>query len=153
MLEINNTTKQKICRRKAARLTAAILDFYHLEDKEVSLAVIGDKKMRSLNRDFRGIDKTTDVLSFPTAQIPESSDFDIKQSLGEIFINIDEAGRTDKYIELFGCRRARAYIFYFLFAHGLLHLVGYDDKTEKGRRTMIALGEKFMDRLFPKKLV
>jgi len=153
MLEINNTTKQKFCRRKAARLTAEILAFYHLEDREVSLAVIGDRKMKTLNREFRGIDKTTDVLSFKAAQIPESSDSDIKHSLGEIFINIDEAGRSEKYVELFGRRRSRAYIFYFLLAHGLLHLVGYDDKTEKGRQTMIALGEKFMNRLFPKKLV
>lgn len=151
MLEINNTTKQKFCRRQAVRLTADILSFYKLTDKEVSLAVVGDRKMRSLNKEFRGTDKPTDVLSFPAPLIlSASATASLNNFLGEIFINIAETGRPKKYLPLFGRRRARAYIFYFLLAHGLLHLVGYEDKTEKERKTMVALGEKFMDRLFSK---
>lgn len=147
MLEINNTTKKHVCGRKARRLTSGVLSFYHLEDKEVSLAVIGDRKMRTLNREFRGIDKITDVLSFSAPKTEKSN------LLGEIFVNIDEAGRWQKYQEVFLRRRSREYIFFFLFVHGLLHLVGYDDRTEKGRLVMIELGEKFMDRFFVKKVL
>jgi len=141
MLEMINKTKTKLCRRTANRLQEGILKFYKLENKEVSLVVVGDAKMKSLNRDFRGIDKTTDVLSFPVEGNVVGED----SLLGEIFININEAKRTDKYMELLGRKRPYKYIFYFLFVHGLLHLIGYDDKTEKERQVMITLGDKFMN--------
>ena len=159
MLEINNTTKIHVCGRKSRRLTDLILRFYHLEDQEVSLAIIGDAKMRTLNRERRGLDKTTDVLTFPAAA-PRRAGKPKKTAgqiapvlLGEIFINIQEAGRWQKYLEMFGRRRSREYIFFFLFAHGLLHLVGYDDRTEKGRLAMIDLGTKFLESFFSKKMV
>ena len=147
MLEILNTTKKHVCGRKARRLSDDILSFYKLSDKDVSLVVVGDRKMRTLNRDFRGLDKSTDVLSFSAVKAPEQN------LLGEIFINLDDAARPEKYLEIFGRRRSREYIFYFLLAHGLLHLVGYDDKTEKGRLAMVELGTNFMNRLFPEKVV
>ncbi|HPY08875.1 MAG: rRNA maturation RNase YbeY [Patescibacteria group bacterium] len=191
MLEIKNTTKQKFCHRKARRITAGVLNFYKLPQAEVSLVVVGDQKMKTLNRDFHGQNKTTDVLSFPadkkipsiprrlknTLQSDESFSFD--NYLGEIFINIQEAARVHKYQFLFAeqardesCSKskthiksktnlqskprfqpksrskAKSYIFYFLLIHGLLHLIGYQDKTEKKRQAMIALGEKFMKKWY-----
>ena len=194
MLEIKNTTKQKFCHRKARQITAGVLNFYKLPQAEVSLVVVGDQKMKTLNRDFHGQNKTTDVLSFPadkkipsiprrlknTLQSDESFSFD--NYLGEIFINIQEAARIHKYQFLFAeiaerardesrsksktniksktnlqpkshlqpksRSKSRAYIFYFLLVHGLLHLIGYQDKTEQGRQTMIALGEKFMKKWY-----
>ena len=65
MLDLVNNTKTKICRRKALRLLSAVLEFYKLGDRQVSLVVVGDAKMKSLNKKHRGIDKTTDVLTFP----------------------------------------------------------------------------------------
>ncbi len=153
MLEILNTTKKHVCGRKARRLSDDILSFYKLSDKDVSLVVVGDRKMRNLNRDFRGLDKPTDVLSFSATKNPLTKKTPGQNLLGEIFVNLDEAGRYEKYIELFGRRRSREYIFYFLFAHGLLHLVGYDDKTEKGRLVMVEIGTKFMSRLFTEKVI
>ncbi len=152
MLEITNKTKQKINSKTACALTEYVLNFYKKNQAEVSLVIIGDKKMQSLNFEFRSLDKTTDVLSFPAAtksvKTPVNSDF-----LGEIFINIQEAGRVRKYEELFGELKSKEYIFYFLLIHGLLHLIGYDDKTEKTRRAMITLGEKFMVGFFKKKVL
>jgi probable rRNA maturation factor len=146
MLKMINKTKTKLCRRKVNRLQEGLLKFYHLEDKVVSLVVIGDGKMRKLNRDFRGIDKITDVLAFP---IKSELNFEEEENLlGEIFINIQEARRTDKYVEIFGKKKSYQYIFYFLFIHGLLHLIGYDDKQEKGRLAMIELGIKFMNKYY-----
>jgi probable rRNA maturation factor len=149
MLEMVNNTKTKLCQRKARRLSEGILKFYHLEDKEVSLVIVGDKKMRSLNRDYRGLDQATDVLSFPAEENMTNKE-EGGNLLGEIFINIDEAKRTNKYIELFGRKRGYQYIFYFLFVHGLLHLIGYDDRTETERKVMVALGEKFMNSYYQK---
>ena len=146
MLEITNTTKQKINKKQAIALANYVLRFYKKEGKEVSLVVIGDKKMHSLNYQFRGVDKTTDVLSF-------SGDKNNPDFLGEIFINIQEAGRTAKYIEMFSTKKSATYIFNFLLVHGLLHLLGYDDKTEKERQVMIILGDKFLNGFFQKKVL
>ncbi len=203
MLEIKNTTKQKFCHRKARQITAGVLNFYKLPQAEVSLVVVGDQKIKTLNRDFHGQNKTTDVLSFPadkkippiprhlknSAQKDKSFNKDKSSNLanfnnylGEIFINIQEAARVHKYQFLFAeiverardesrsksktniksktnlqpkshlqpksRSKSRAYIFYFLLVHGLLHLIGYQDKTEQGRQTMIALGEKFMKKWY-----
>lgn len=147
MLDILNNTKTKICKRKAIRLLEAVLDFYNLGERRVSLVVVGDSKMRSLNKEHRGIDKTTDVLSFPL-QTGLREDFLEGDAWGEIFINISEAKRVEKYTDIFSSKKSYTYIFYFLFTHGLLHLVGYDDREEKDRVAMIELGQKFMDKYY-----
>lgn len=150
MLEIANTTKQKINRKTTAALADYVLRFYHQAAQEVSLVIIADKRMHSLNYKFRGVDKTTDVLSFPALSAAAKN---VPGFLGEIFVNIQEAGRTYKYDEMFKARKSSTYIFYFLFVHGLLHLLGYDDKTEKGRQAMIILGDKFLSGFFQKKVL
>lgn len=145
MVELINNTKTHICRRRAERLRKAVFDFYNLGKFSVSLVVVSDRKMRSLNRDFRGIDKTTDVLTFPVENDKGIGDDNL---IGEIFINLNEARRTHKYVEIFGRKRSYLFIFYFLFVHGLLHLVGYNDKTEKDRKVMIELGNYFMNKCY-----
>jgi len=142
MLEINNTTKQKIKQKKTRRVTEKFLHVYKKIGYSVSLAVVADAKMRSLNKKYRGYDKTTDVLSFSGA--PKS------EFLGEIVINIQEAKRAGKYramLEELGVNLKKLptdYIFYFLLIHGLLHLCGYDDKTKEGREEMLRRGKEFL---------
>ena len=146
-MEMINKTKVNISKKKAELLQEAVFDFYNLKGRELTLIIVADKKMRSLNRDFRGIDKTTDVLTFPAES--KMIDEETKEELlGEIFINIQEAKRANKYIEVFGRKLSYEYIFFFLFVHGLLHLVGYDDKTKKERKVMIEMGDKFMDNYY-----
>ena len=86
---------------------------------EVSVAIVGARKMRLLNNKYRQIDKTTNVLSFPQsegAHIPENPD---TLMLGDIIICypviIDEAARFNKYVDTWICE---------LVEHGLLHLLG-----------------------------
>jgi rRNA maturation RNase YbeY len=150
MLEITNKTKHKINQKTTKTLVDYVLRFYHQEGREVSLVVIGDKKMQSLNYQFRGLDRTTDVLSFSPDKLAVKN---TPEFLGELFVNIQEAARTHKYQEMFGVKKTATYIFYFLVVHGLLHLFGYDDKTESGRQAMIVLGAKFLSGFFQKKVV
>lgn len=138
MIEINNTIKNKINLKKTQDLAESFLKFYKRKNWSLSLALIGSKKMRSLNNDYRGIDKTTDVLSF-------AGDNEDKY-LGEVIINVDEVKRVTRYLEIFEKAPKSEYLFYFIFVHGLLHLVGYDDMTEKGRVEMVDLGKKFLDK-------
>jgi probable rRNA maturation factor len=88
--------------------------------REFSCLLTNDEEIRTLNKQFRKKDKTTDVLSFPA--LPESGD------LGDIAISVDRAvaqarehGHTvEQEIEI-------------LILHGLLHLLGYDHETDEGR--------------------
>ena len=158
MLEINNTTKQKINFKKTQELSAAFLRAYKKPGASVSLALVGDAKIKSLNRDYRGIDKATDVLSFPA----EKSGFKAKGYLGEIIINLQELARARKYKALFkeltanrpvaavkkqpGLFKQKDYLFYFVLAHGLLHLIGYNDRTEAARQVMVEEGREFLEK-------
>lgn len=141
MIEINNTTKQKINPAKIKRLVENFLLVYKKTGFEVSLAIIGSARMQKLNNDYRGINKPTDVLSFSG----DKKDASQKKYLGEVIINIEEVKKAGKYLEVFGLKKSADYIFYFLLVHGLLHLVGYNDEKEADRLKMLSLGEGFLE--------
>jgi probable rRNA maturation factor len=85
---------------------------------EVTVALVSDGRMRTLNRSFRGKDYATDVLSFPT---------DERGSLGDIVIATGVAHRqADDAGHSIGTELK------VLALHGLLHLLGYDHETDKG---------------------
>jgi len=101
-----------------------------LSRAEVSLLLCGDRRMRSLNKRYRGIDRTTDVLSFPmlpAGSTPASArDAYLKSGrkfllLGDIVISIPTAYRQAKQ----NCHSFK-YELDRLMVHGLLHLLGYD---------------------------
>jgi probable rRNA maturation factor len=147
MVEINNLTKQKINSTKTVKLVEEFLRVYKKSSAEVSIAIVGAERMRRLNNNYRGTDKTTDVLSFGEKE--EKNNRNIKKSgagnyLGEVVINITETKKASKYLEVFGVTKSADYIFYFLLIHGLLHLIGYEDEKEIDRQNMLALGTKFL---------
>ena len=88
--------------------------------KEVELLLMDAKSMHELNLEHRGIDKTTDVLSFPIEDFPHAP-------LGSIVINYELA--QEKASELGHTREAEITL---LFIHGLLHLLGYDHEIDHG---------------------
>ncbi len=149
MLSINNTTKHKINIAKTKKIVEAWLLKNRKKDWEVSLALVGASRMKSLNNIYRGINKTTDVLSFSSAEIVKvvnlKSKLKEEKSLGEIIINIEETKKANKYLEVFEEKKSAEYIFYFLLVHGLLHLIGYEDEIEAERQKMLYLGKKFLD--------
>lgn len=150
MVEINNTTKQPINLVKTKKIVEEFLRVYKKTKFEVSIAVVGAKRIQNLNNDYRGINKTTDVLSFPSEgeSLGEPrKNYIEKHYLGEVVINIEETKKADKYLEIMGAKKSADYIFYFLLVHGLLHLVGYEDETDKKRLEMIDIGKKFLDNM------
>ena len=102
---------------------------------EISLTITDDAGIQEMNREFRGIDKPTDVLSFPTIEYDEPGDFSVidEQELdllnpdtgnimfGDIVIN---ENRVRSQAEEYGHSIRRE--FAFLVAHSMLHLCGYD---------------------------
>jgi len=107
------------------RIIEKFIAVYKLKDFSVSVAIIGDQKMRELNFLYRGYDRSTDVLSFT--------------ELREIIIDIKAIERQAK--ELGKSRDAELF---FILVHGLLHLIGYNDNTENKRLKMMVRGEDFL---------
>lgn len=104
----------------------------NLQDGEVSVIIGDDIMLRELNRDYRGKDKPTDVLSFsylePGDEVPSESE---DKAVGDIYISIDRAGEQ---AEAVGHSLDREV--FILAVHGMLHLLGYDHSDDKESITM-----------------
>ena len=138
-LDIVNLTKQTVPLKILERALDFAAQRWHLHG-ELSLVLAGDARLHRLNRDFRGYDRPTDVLSF---EAPAAA----QVALGEIFVNLADCRRPAKYHELFEKKPSFFYLLLFLSLHGLLHLAGYEDHTESGRLAMVAKGKKMMKEL------
>lgn len=93
---------------------------------EVTVALVSDGRMRSLNRSFRGKDYATDVLSFAIAR--EDAITVAPRQLGDVVIAVGVARKqADEAGHLIGTELR------VLALHGLLHLLGYDHDTDDGR--------------------
>lgn len=111
----------------------------------VTLAFIDDDRMRELNRRYRQQDRTTDVLSFGEALPPGMRGADAAMRLapdpageihlGDVAISAAQAARQARRRRWPLSREVA-----FLAAHGVLHLLGFDDQTPSGYREMLALG-------------
>ena len=132
MVEINNTTRSEVGEAMVKRVVEAFLQEFKLSKKMVSVAFVGERKIRVLNKAYRQVDRVTDILSF------EGEDED----LGELIIcNAKVARQGPK----FGHTPRQELI--FIIIHGLLHLIGDTDDTERKRLAMIARGEKLIMKL------
>ena len=97
------------------------------DQSSATIAFVSDKRIRELNRQFRSIDKATDVLSFP-------ADGPNELNLGDIAISAQTAATQAKENGLsFDDEIAQ------LILHGLLHLSGYDHETDNGEMNRLEL--------------
>jgi rRNA maturation RNase YbeY len=120
---------------------ASILRALGLARCELSVAIVDDPAMRTLNRDFRHLDKPTDVLSFsqleepgaPPPDLPSLRD-DSATLLGDVVISIDTALAQARAQGIGPRERLRT-----LLIHGVLHLLGYDhERSPADARRMFA---------------
>jgi probable rRNA maturation factor len=124
---VNRQRKTKIDTKAWETFAARAAGAIGKTDASVTIAFVSDKAMQQLNRQFRGADKATDVLSFPT-------DEDDTSNLGDIAISVDTAARQAKENGLkFDEEVAQ------LILHGLLHLCGYDHETDNGEMNKLEL--------------
>jgi len=124
--------------RRAVELTLACAGINYLA--ELSLVIADDDTVHELNRTYRGVDRTTDVIAFALSQqtCREAEPFVIPPDavihLGEVIISYPQARRqAEEQHHSIECELA------LLVAHGVLHLVGYDHKRPKDREKMRAL--------------
>jgi probable rRNA maturation factor len=124
---VNRQRSKKIDTKAWETFAARAIDAIGKKGSSATIAFVSDKTSRQLNRRFRGIDRATDVLSFPT----EDSD---KTNLGDIAISVDTAAQQARENGLkFDEEVAQ------LILHGLLHLSGYDHETDNGEMNRLEL--------------
>lgn len=92
-----------------------------MSDQNIELVLVDEKTMHEINLNQRGVDKTTDVLSFPLVQNCENL-------LGSIVINLDEVSK--KATEYKHSEKEEMAL---LFIHAMLHLQGYDHEIDQGQ--------------------
>ncbi|HHP0338331.1 TPA: rRNA maturation RNase YbeY [Campylobacter lari subsp. concheus] len=92
-----------------------------MSDQNIELVLVDEKTMHEINLNQRGVDKTTDVLSFPLVQNYENL-------LGSIVINLDEVSK--KAMEYKHSEKEEIAL---LFIHAMLHLQGYDHEIDQGQ--------------------
>ena len=128
---IKSTLRNRKLSETAVRKTLGkLLMTLGLDDAEVSILFTADRAMRTLNRTYRGKDRTTDVLSFPMRE--GRGPAPVHSLLGDIVISVPVAERQSAAAG-HSCRREID----VLLIHGLLHLIGYDhERSEKEARRM-----------------
>ncbi len=117
------------------------------ESASISVSFVDRKEIRRLNKEYRGVDKETDVLSFPAFEggaIPDESQLaeDEELALGDVVI-CEDVCRAQA--EEFGHSEEREIV--YLFVHSVMHLLGYDHETEDEKQDMRAREEAVMELL------
>ena len=113
---------------------------------EISVVLVDDAHIQELNRDYRGKDCATDVLSFAmlegSEEEPDIIGMEEDHILGDVFISLQTAKRQ---AEEFGHSLQREVV--YLGVHGMLHLLGFDHLAEDERQAMRAKEEEIMAKL------
>ena len=116
MIDIENITKTEIDNKKLVNIIES------MTDRDIDILLCNDKYIHKLNKEYRGVDRATDVLSFPL-----ESNFE-NMPLGSLVISIDRA--IEKANELGHNLNDEIAL---LAIHGILHLLGMDHETDNGQ--------------------
>ena len=129
---INRQKKRRVNSKKWREFAESALHATGKDRREVTIVFVADATIKKLNRQFRGKNYATDVLSFPTE--PERFEKSLKSSLGEVVVSLDRAAAQAKENGLAFTNEVEQ-----LILHGLLHLRGYDHETDKGEMNRLEL--------------
>ncbi|CDC39513.1 MAG TPA: rRNA maturation RNase YbeY [Lachnospiraceae bacterium] len=140
----------------ADKVINAALDYEECPyEAEVSLTLVDNNRIHDINKEFRDIDRPTDVLSFPMVEYDDAGEFAFLEDeddcfnpetgelmLGDIIISLD---KVEEQAIAYGHSFTREYA--FLIAHSMLHLMGYDHMTDDDASIMEAKQRAILDNL------
>lgn len=141
-VEIFNETKEKI---KDINILKPLLEYArkieNLENTELefSVIIVDNKRIHEINKQYRNIDRPTDVISF-ALEDNENITFENYRPLGDIYISIDKVKEQAK---TYGHSETRELA--FLTIHGFLHLLGYDHMEPEEENIMFARQEEILN--------
>lgn len=140
MFEIINDTDKEVCElEKLNNYIKYVVNELKLDRCEFNIIIIDNERIREINREYRKIDKETDVISFALEDNMDIS-YDDFRLLGDIYISID---RCYEQAMEYGHSREREIC--FLATHGILHLLGYDHMESEDEEEMFSLQNKLLD--------
>lgn len=156
-LEMEGNTDVPFDAEETARLVVqASLEYVECPfESEVSILITNDDEIHEMNRQHRGIDRATDVLSFPMLEYEKPGDFSGFEDkddyfnpesgelmLGDIVLSMD---RILQQAQEYGHSPRREYA--FLIAHSMLHLFGFDHMEDEERLVMEQKQREIMERI------
>lgn len=139
MFEIINETDMEIKEiEEVKKVLKKVVKKEKLEDAIFNIILVDNPYIHKLNKEYRGIDRPTDVISFALEDEKEVNS--PVRMLGDIYISVD---KIEEQRIAYGHSYLRE--FSFLSVHGLLHLLGYDHQTEEEERKMFAYQEEILN--------
>lgn len=139
-IEIFNQTEEEIEELETVeKVLYSAIEKEHLENTSFNLIIVDNDYIHELNKNYRNIDRETDVITFAledddTLVLPEGI-----RVLGDIYISIDKARQQAKE---YGHTLLRELS--FLAVHGFYHLLGYDHATEEEEKVMFGKQEEVL---------
>ena len=136
--EITNLTKENVDESLIEGLIKSTSEKLGISDSLVEIILIDDEKIHEINKQYRGVDRPTDVISFAFQDMEDITISNIT-NLGEIYISLDKVKSQAKE---YGHSERRE--LGFLTVHGLLHLLGYDHMNSEDEKEMFKLQEDIL---------
>lgn len=134
----NDVRKSGVDGRALVAIAKRLLTALGESEAGLSLSLVGDDAIRTLNREYRGKDRATDVLSFPMDG--ENGPRGAERLLGDVVISVDTAKRQAGDYDAPLQREI-----YRLLIHGMLHLKGHDHEEREERRRMLREERRLAD--------
>ena len=152
-LEIYDKTAEKVTEDQL-KLIRNVLNFageyIHLPDNaEMSVTLVNNDEIQRINREYRDVDRPTDVISFAIEDegeddlpiiLDETLKEEIPQNIGDIFVSVDKVAEQADYLEHSFDRELG-----FLVVHGFLHLNGYDHMKKEDADVMFPLQKEILN--------
>ena len=140
-IEIFNQTEEEVKELETVeKVLYSALEKEHMENTSFNLIIVDNNYIHELNKNYRHIDRETDVITFAlededTVIIPDD-----ERILGDVYISLDKAmAQADEYGHSFLREIC------FLAVHGFYHLLGYDHMTEYDEKVMFAKQEEVLN--------
>lgn len=141
MVEIFNQTDREITELETVeKVLKTAIEKEKLENVEFNVIIVDNEYIHNLNRDYRGIDRETDVITFALEDDKTMPDPEGKVILGDIYISLDKAKSQSKE---YGHSLLRELS--FLAVHGFYHLLGYDHQTKEEEEVMFKKQEEVLE--------
>ena len=139
-LEVFNETNEEIKELdELKKLLNYLSKYFKLDNILCSVIIVDNNEIHKINKEYRNIDKETDVISFALEDDKTINDSPIRV-LGDIYISIDKA-KSQALEYNHSLKRELC----FLMTHGFLHLLGYDHMTKEDENIMFPLQEKILE--------
>ena len=141
MVDINifNETSEKLEEiDELNNLFPFLINYFSLDNVLCNVIIVDNETIHKINKEYRNIDRETDVISFALEDDKSMPEEDIRM-LGDIYISIDKAKEQAKEYN-HSLKRELC----FLMTHGFLHLLGYDHMKKEDEEIMFPLQEKIL---------